>query len=555
MISTIFLFFNGIIITVNENFSIYNAFAILNEKILYVGSEKQIRNLIDKNYKNLKVKRIDLKGKTVVPGFIDSHMHPIISVYFKTQLQLTDVKSFSELNNAFKREISSKSEDFWILGLDFLEERFTDPTERQFPRRNDLDEISTTHPIIVLRHDGHSCCTNSRGLEILNINKNSVSEFVLESGRIETDDNGEPTGVFTENATSILLDQVPTPNFENFIEAGIAFSHEMASLGITSIGAVIQTSEEGPSGSLGSLEFPIIQILIKESALFQDYVLYLITDKPKKLLRYTKTMEKLDKDTNQFVVGGIKRFLDGVIGARTAYLSEPFSDGPPKNYGFLVSNKNALLDQFTLAYKMGYDLICHAIGDKAIQELVKMYKSIKENVKYSEKLPIMRIEHASILTESLLREIKENNIFIASQPAFIESEHFWLKSRLGEDRCNLTYPFKSIFDSGIMLAGASDAPVENPDVLNAIGVAIHRFGFVPEEKLSVEEALRMFTINAATALGQELNKGSIEIGKYADFVILDENILKIAPKDIKKIKVLETYRRGKKIYPINTTGA
>jgi predicted amidohydrolase YtcJ len=548
MSSDIFFFFNGNIITVDQNFSIYDSFAFHDGKIVFLGKKEEFSNLMTEKYTNFNIIKVDLRSKTVVPGFIDSHMHPIISIYFKTQLQLTHVKNYEDLKTEFDKVIPTKAQDEWILGLDFLEERFPEHGGRTFPTRDDLDKITKTHPIIVLRHDGHICATNSYGLALLGINKESLSNFIIESGRIEVDENGIPTGIFTEGATSILLNQIQIPNFENFTQAGLDFSTEMASHGITSIGAVLQTTEEGPSGSLGSMEFPIIQMLIRENVLLQDFVLYLITDKPKKLTRFDNTIKKLDAGRNQFIVGGIKRFLDGVIGARTAFLTDPFSDGPPNNRGFLIHTESELLEQFKLAYEMGFQLLCHAIGDKAIQTLIDIYKQILACSRISGLESAMRIEHASILSRNLLEEIQNNNIIIACQPSFLESEHTWLRSRLGEERCKMTYPFKSIMESGILLAGASDAPVENPSVLNAIGITIDRFGFEPQEGLSTMQALQMFTINAAKALRQEKMKGSLESGKYADFVILNENILKLQSEEIKKVEILDTYRRGKRIF-------
>ncbi len=548
MSSDIFFFFNGIIITVDENFSIFDSFAFLDGKILSVGLKSDVESFLKKNYPEHTIKESDLLGKTVVPGFIDSHMHPVMGIYFKTQIQLTNIKSFEELNTAFDEVIPTKKNDEWILGLDFLEQNFTNPNERRFPTITELDNISLTHPIVIMRHDGHSCFTNSRGLELIGLSKETLDRFKTDSGRVETDENGNPTGVLTEAATSFVIDQIPTPNFDNFMKAGLEYSAEMASLGITTLGAIVQTTEEGPSGKTGSFEFPIIQMLIRENKLLQDYVFYMITRNPKKLVRYKKNIEKLDNGRNQYVMGGIKRFFDGSIGSRTAYLSSPFTDGPPNNYGYLVHEEEELFEQLKIAYELGFHLISHAIGDRANQVLVYMYKKIKEQSLAPKPDPIMRIEHASILTEQLLQDIHDTGIMISSQPAFIESEYSWLKLRLGEERSKLTYPFKSIMEKGILLAGASDSPVENPNILNAINITMHRHSFIPEECLTIHQALKLFTINAAISLGQGNIKGSLEIGKYADFVILDRNILESNAKEIKKIEVLETYRRGTRIF-------
>ncbi|MHA1899333.1 MAG: amidohydrolase family protein, partial [Promethearchaeota archaeon] len=293
--------------------------AISGEKILYVGSEKKTREKIEQYVNKLKdeadgqdqviLEEIDLNGKFVVPGFIDSHMHPILAIYFKTQLSVSSIKSYAELSKLIEEKAKKKGEEEWICCLDFMEERLSNPQEQHFPDRRDLDKIWSKNPLIVLRHDAHICGANSLALSKIQINKSTLDQFNPESGEIKTLDNGEPSGIFTERATTIPLDKLPIPNMENFKEACADFSHEYASYGITTIGGMLQTDETGISGSMGAMEVPLMQTFIKEGTLEQDYVFYLDVKKPKKLLRFAKGFNRLDANNGKFQVGGIKIFV------------------------------------------------------------------------------------------------------------------------------------------------------------------------------------------------------------------------------------------------------
>jgi predicted amidohydrolase YtcJ len=214
----------------------------------------------------------------------------------------------------------------------------------------------------------------------------------------------------------------------------------------------------------------------------------------------------------------------------------------------MVTSREKLYKIFKEAYDLGYQLACHAIGDKANDIIVGIFKKIQSESKDKNRV---RIEHASLINDDTLVEAAKHGIIIVSQPLFINSEYTWLEERLGSKRIKHVYPFRSIIDSGILLAGASDAPIETPDVLRAIYVAVTRNEFVPEQSISVYEGLKMFTYNAAYALGQEDVKGSLEKGKLADFVVLNQDPTSISLEDITKTKILKTYHRGKEIFSLN----
>ncbi|MHA1674228.1 MAG: amidohydrolase family protein, partial [Promethearchaeota archaeon] len=253
---TITLFFNGIILTLDEEDTETEAMAIYEDKILCVGSEKEVRENIShfistqesEVNKKIDLEEVDLKGKLTVPGFIDTHMHPFLAIYFKTQLLVSNITSYADLSKVIQKAAQSKEAGEWIFCLDFMEDRLLDPKERRFPDKTVLDKMWSNNPVVLLRHDAHICTVNSLALEQIGITKSTVTEFQSESGKVKIFDNGEPSGIFTERATALALDFLPVPNLDNFKEACKDFSDGYASYGITTIGGILQTDEKGISG-------------------------------------------------------------------------------------------------------------------------------------------------------------------------------------------------------------------------------------------------------------------------------------------------------------------
>lgn len=558
----IIVFENGKIITLDENDSICNSLVIHREKIIDIGEKIRILETIEnlkvklkqEQGKEISIKTIDLKGNIIVPGFIDAHLHPILAIYYKTQIKLSHVKSIAELKKIIQKENEIREKEDWIVCFDLMENRFTDKNEQVFPDRKTIDNICSERPVVIFRFDGHICVANSNALKSLNINSDTLDSLTFELGEIQLDDQGEPNGIFTEGATNFVLEKIPMPSNKVIKKTSKEFSNELNLNGITSCGVVIQEGDIGIAGKAGSLELPLLKYLLKEGVIEQDLAIYIVTDKPKKLDRIKKQLKKIVGPSDQFQVQGVKLWADGSFGALTAYVYEPFSDSPEKKVGFMVVPEETLINIFGEAYDRGYDISCHAIGDRANDIVLEIYSKFlnkKNCLKYRQKnvhKPVLRIEHASLLNEEIIKKAAEMGVIIASQPLFIDSEHSWLEKRLGSDRIKHVYPFRSIIEAGIILAGASDAPIEPPNVLRAIQTSILRNGFETQEAINAKEALKMFTINAALAIGQEIIKGSIEKDKYADFVILNEDITSIKPEEIHKVQILSTYHRGKEIY-------
>ncbi|NHI93090.1 MAG: amidohydrolase [Candidatus Lokiarchaeota archaeon] len=569
--NTIVLFFNCQIYTMDQKLSEAEAMAIFNDEIIAIGKETRVREEINliKSIKNAKLIEKNVGGACIVPGFIDAHMHPAFYIYSKTQCNLSKVRGYVELKNILEKEDKIRPPGDWLVGLDLMEDVFINPEERKFPDRNFLDIFH--RPILIFRHDGHICAVNSKALEIIGINSSNAKEKTPEFGEIRLDKDGNPTGILTEDAIGFASAAIQVPDLESFKKATIEFHSELASFGITTIGGVIQIGEFGPAGKIGEMEIELMRVLLNQGIIEQDIVFYFITDKPHKLERLKRTYIKSKELKEKYVIGGVKIYGDGSFGAKTACMFEPFSDSP-EHKGFMVNKKEKLHEMVKNSIELGFHVAIHAIGDKANRIIVDVYKDVimellmNKEKKFSEltkneknhlfkeiklKLPRLRIEHASILTSDVLDDASELGIIMVCQPAFLNSEQTWLERRVGPERIKHTYAFRSIIDSGIILAGASDAPVESASVMEAIQACVMRNGIIPEEKISVIEALKMFTWNAAHALGQNLKKGSLEKEKLADFVILEKDIKEVQIDELKRLKILETYHRGKLIYRMN----
>ncbi len=526
------IFVGGPIITINDNQPLVEAVGISGEKIIAVGNLEEVKDKMDKDYEI-----IDLKDKALLPGFIDCHMHPIFSLIFLMNLNLSSIKSLEELQELLKETAKSAEPNEFIMGLNLMEENFEVPV---LPTRWDLDKACSENPVFLLRHDGHLCVINSKALEIAEIDKNTVSP---DGGEIQKNENGEPNGILTENARNMIISKITLPSREKIVKVASTFYKDLASKGLTTVHGVYEMDREGGVENLGGIAIPILKTIKEE--ILQNFYSIVYTATPKKLKRIKKLPLDEGKDDGKFKVGCIKFWYDGTFGSSTAYMFDPYLD-QPDNYGFCVIDDDTIYNLMKSAHNLGYQIAIHAIGDKGNRGIVDLYKKLltefpRENHRH-------RIEHASMLTPDVINDMKELGLIASCQPPFIISDCPFLEERLGKKRFSYVYPFKSIIDAGVILAAGSDCPVEDPDPILGLHAMVTRVGYTPQECVSIKESLKAYTINGAYAAFQENVKGSIEVGKLADLVILDKNPLEIPNNDIKNLKVVETIIRGKTAY-------
>jgi len=526
--------FGGSIITMNDNQPIVQAVGIEGEKISAVGNLEDVKNKMGDKY-NL----IDLDGKTLLPGFIDSHMHAVGNLFYYFNLNLSKVKSLSELKDLLRNTAKDREKGEYILGLDLDEYKFSDPDERVLPTRWDLDQACPHNPVFLMRHEFHIGVANTKALELAGIDFNTEAP---EGGEIQKKD-GQLTGILIESATKLVFSKYSFPKTEVIMEAASKAFTDLGKKGITSIHTILELDRKGGVSGLGGVAIPLLEKI--KDLIPQNVYSIIYTARPKRLIKLKTPPLDEGKEDGKFKIGALKIWADGAFGSSTAYMYEPFLD-QPNNSGFLVIDEDEMYKRMKEAHNLGFQIAIHAIGDRGNRIVVDLYKKLLKE--YPRDNHRHRIEHASMLTDDIIRDIKELGLIASCQPPFIISDCSFLEARVGKERFEHVYPFKSIIDAGIILAAGSDSPVEDPDPILGLHAMVTREGYGPQECVSINDALKTYTINGAYAAFEEDVKGSIEVGKLADLVILNRNPLEISKDEIRNLEVVETIIRGKTVY-------
>jgi len=514
---------DGNVITLNSSQPSAEAIAIKNTKIVKVGTNKEINLLIGKDTKIL-----DLQGRTVVPGLTDSHIHVADFGKFLTWIDLKAVSSIEEMQRRLREHAQNMPKGRWIIGNGWDQACFV---EKRYPNFRDLDEASPDNPVVLYHQCGRVCVVNSKALELAGVTNKTLA---LSGGEIEKDaETGEPTGILRENATDLVWKTVPEPSEEEIIEATSLACKKIVEAGVTSIHWILTASNE----------FLILKRLHAENKLplrVHIIVPAKFLDQINDLDSFLESGNKMDRQL------GVKVFVDGSLAARTAALCESYLDDPAEK-GQLLYSQDELNVLVVKAQKANLRLVIHAMGDQAIDlTLIAIEKALMEaplkNHRY-------RIEHASVLNKDLIRRIKKLGIIVSVQPKCVLSEFsVWSAvDRLGPKRARWLYPLKTLVTEGIRVIGGSDCPMEPLSPLLGIQAAVTRQYF-PEEQITVDEALRMYTLNAAYASSEESIKGSIEEGKLADLTVLSGDPTAVPPSKIGEINVSMTVVGGKIAY-------
>jgi predicted amidohydrolase YtcJ len=510
---------NGNVITLNPSKPIAQAVAISDGHIVAVGSNGEVRQWISKTTKIVK-----LRGKTLIPGFTDTHVHMAEFGFSLSRIDFRGVKSIRSMQKLLQEKVQKMPKGKWILGRGWDQECFK---EKRYPTRWDLDKVSLDNPVAFSRVCGHVGVVNSKALEIASISENSSAPS---DGQIDRDPkSGEPTGILKEAAYDLVLSSVPEPSENELTKACVLACEKAVETGLTSVHWIVGNA----------MEIRVLQRLKKQGKL--PLRVYLIV--PAALLRfYARAGLCTGFGDDMLRLGGVKIFVDGSLGGRTAALEKPYSDAATK--GMLCLSEKDLAKIVKDAQRAGFQACVHAIGDKAINTALNAFKSAA--VGSSGNPWRHRIEHASVLNKQLIKRLKSLGVIASVQPHFVVSD-FWVESRLGSARARWTYPFRTLVENDVLITGSSDCPVEPINPLLGVFALVARESF-PEERVSVEEALRVYTFNAAYASFEESVKGSVETGKLADFTVLSQNPLTVSPKKVKDIQVEMTIVGGKTVF-------
>jgi hypothetical protein len=525
------LYTGGEIVTLEPDAPRADALATRGDRIVAVGDESACRAALGGG----DFAHCDLAGRALLPGFIDTHLHPIMLVYFDANADLRGVRSVAALQDELRRRAATLPADEWLVGLQLQDE---DLAEQRLPTRFELDAACAERPVVVVEHDGHSAAGNSAALAAAGIDARSADPA---GGRFGRDASGAPNGPCFESAAQQLLGAVPSPSIERLRDTARRSFARLSACGITSAGVVLQTDAEGPAGAAGALETLALQVLLAEVP-FSTYAILIGRSVDAALAARATPLHDPAAGRR---VGGFKIFADGTFGSCTACMHEPFSDRPGER-GLWTHEADEVLARMRAAHAAGLQICVHAIGDAAVERTVELYERLLAESPRADHRH--RIEHASLVPPPLIPHLARLGIAVSTQPLFIHSEKSWLHRRLGAERARHVYPLRSLLDAGVLVGGASDAPVESLDVLHAIQCCVTREGFEVQQALSPLEALRLYTRDAARLQFEEHEKGTLAPGKRADLVVLSGSPLACAPDRIAELRVLRTVAGGRVVH-------
>lgn len=526
---TAYLFRNGPILTMDEHGSSPESMITLDDRIVFTGSVVDAHEWADQ--RGVSVKEYDLDGAAVLPGFIDGHLHPLPMIFFAMNANFEGAKDMADIRAKLLSHAGDVEPDEWIIGVQYEGKKM--PAGQALTRR-ELDEICPDRPVLIYARDGHCVIVNSVVLQQTSIHEETLDP---EGGSIGRYADGTLNGLFHEKAAGLPLQHMPRPSRKRMLKASAGAFETLAQNGITSIGAMLQSDEEGPGGAASSREsvyFPNIRHLIPQSV--YSIIIGKTLDGINSLVESSTDMDERQSKPRAF-----KIFADGTFGSCTACMSEPYAD-KTCTHGYMTLSDDEIYGRMTAAHLAGFQICIHAVGDQGIANCVDLFERLLKE--YPRDDHRHRIEHASIASKPLISRIARLGLGICTQPLFIRSEKDWLGKRLGDERSGMAYPFRDYLDAGITLGGSSDAPIEDTNVIAALDYAVNRGGYHPEQGVTPMEAISMFTRNAAYLQFEETEKGSLEVGKRADIVVLSQNPLDVAPHDIGKIKIVRTMIGG-----------
>jgi predicted amidohydrolase YtcJ len=516
------IIYNATVYTVDSAFSIAEAIVVQGGKIVAVGKSDELL----KEYEE--AEKIDAQGKFIYPGFIDAHAHFFGYGTSLQRVNLVGTTSWQEVVDKTK-EFGAKDTSGWLLGRGWDQ---NDWSLKSFPDKALLDQAFPTRPVLLTRIDGHGAVANQVALDLAGIKAGDD----LVGGDIETR-NGQLTGILIDNAIDLVTAKIPATTKEQARKALLAAQENCFAVGLTTIDDCglnyddVETIHELQRS--GELKMRMYVMLSDLKANF-DYL-----------------VRKGKMKTDRLNVRAFKVYGDGALGSRGACLLEPYAD-KPGHYGFLLSNPAHFDSVASVLYNNGFQMCTHAIGDSGNRSILNIYAKYlkgKNDLRW-------RIEHSQVVNQNDFRLFGEYNIIPSVQPTHATSDMYWAGDRLGQERVKGAYAFKDLAEQNGWLPLGTDFPVEDISPFKTFYAAVARKdgkgwpanGYQMENALTREQTLKGMTIWAARSNFEETEKGSLEKGKFADFIILDRDLMKIPPEKILETKVVGTYVNGERVY-------
>lgn len=538
----------GTIYTMDQANPTAEAVAVADGKIVFVGTSQEAEK-----YKGENTQVVDLKGQTMTPGFIESHGHIMGLGYNELNLDLMDTKSWDEIVERVKDAVSKAQPGEWIVGRGWHQDKWDKKPGKLvngFQTHEQLSAVSPDNPVYLGHASGHAAFANAKAMTIAGVNQMSIEKMAKdlgEGGEIIRDELGNPTGLFNERAQGLIGRHIPENSAETDDKAFELAMDACAEAGITSF------HDAGASR--------------KDIALFQKYRLannmktrlyVMITGRdPALVYEWMRKGPEIDS-TNFLTIRSIKLNCDGALGSRGAWLLEPYTDRAGW-YGMPTISMDTVMSVSRAALKSGFQVCSHAIGDRANREVLDRYEiAFKENSEITDHR--YRIEHAQHVHPADIPRFAKMGVIAAMQGIHLSSDRPWMIDRLGEKRIvEETYVWQDFLKSGAMVINGSDVPVEPISPIASFYASVTRQtlagepegGYEPNQKMTREEALKSYTIDAAYGAFQEQDLGSIEIGKEADFTVFSKDIMTVPDTDLLSTNIAKTIVHGRVVYEKN----
>src|SRR6266540_855336 len=514
---------HGIVYTVDSNFSRAEAFAVKDGKIIAVGNNDDILNKYEAK------ETTDAQSKPIYPGFIDAHAHFVEYGQSLLAVDLFGCNSFDEVIERVKKFSAEHPNEAWIRGRGWDQNKFPG---KAYPDNEKLNELFPSTPVLLERVDGHAAIANAKVLEVARVKPGQT----LTGGDIETK-NGKLTGILIDNAVDLVASKIPNPTKEDYTKWLMAAQHNCFAQGLTTI----------TDCGLNYTDVAIIDALQKEGKL-QMRLYIMLSDNP---ANYALYLKKGPYKTDKLFVHAFKVYADGALGSRGACLLQSYNDKPGWQ-GFLLSNKSHYDSIAALLINTDFQMCTHAIGDSANRVMLTVYNKYLKGKNDKR----WRIEHAQVINKNDFDLFGKASVIPSVQPTHATSDMYWAGERLGEERLKGAYAYRQLLEQNGWIPLGTDFPVEDISPFKTFLAAVFRkdakgypaAGFQMENALSREETIRGMTIWAAKADFLENEIGSIEVGKKADFIILDKDLMQVTEQDVLNTKVVATYSGGKKVY-------
>lgn len=523
------LWFGGKIYTMIQEGDWEESVVVREGKIVETGPSDKLH----KKYKEEITGEHNLNGAVMYPGFTDSHLHMIMHGERLLRLDLSFMKSKHEVLQALKQHAANTPSGKWVIGEGFNENQWV---EKELIHKEELDEVTTSHPVMLSRICRHALAANSKAIELAAVDEHTPDP---QGGKIEKDENGL-SGIFHDEAQELIKRAMPEVSSSYLENALIEAVEDMYARGLTG-GHTEDLYYYG--GFMKTLE-AFYKVIDGTNRKFRT-----------NLLVHHKAMNEMEeaglafKGGTEFVeLGAMKIFSDGALGGRTALLTAPYEDDPSQS-GVAIHNDESLDALFQRAREKGMPVAVHAIGDGAVEAVVDRMERFPLKGGYRD-----RIIHAQILNDQLIERLQQLPVVLDIQPSFVASDFPWVIDRLGKERLKRSYAWKTLYDKGVLIAGGSDAPIEEVNPLMGMRAAVDRRSmqdynvYQQEERLSIYEAVSLYTKGSAYAVSKEKEHGLIRENYAADFTVLDRDLFSLSPHEITDAVVLMTVVDGDIMY-------